>query len=131
MADQDVRLRKQDEYDGYDYITTHLYYIIIAEKNPSKYMNEIKERFQVQDIIDEPDYYQGKQLVKMEIRYICLHRSMSRKDCEDISKKWLSQEVSITTKSQRPHRTGLKQEGSKRLSAYSCSLTMVGSDMMI
>ena len=39
MADQYLWLSKSDKYDGYDYIATHIDYIIIASKNPSKYMN--------------------------------------------------------------------------------------------
>ena len=39
---QDLWLRKPDKYDGCDYIAPHVDNIIIAEKNPSKYMNEIE-----------------------------------------------------------------------------------------
>ena len=38
-ADQYLWRTKSDEYDGYDYIATHVNDIIIAENNPSKYMN--------------------------------------------------------------------------------------------
>ena len=38
-ADQDLWLDKSDKYDGYDYIATHVYDIIIAENNPYKYMD--------------------------------------------------------------------------------------------
>ena len=54
-SDQDLWLRKTDEYDGYDYIATHVDEIIIAAKDPSKYMNETEQKFQVQNIIDSLD----------------------------------------------------------------------------
>ena len=38
--DQDLWMRKSNGYDGYDYIDSRIDAIIIAEKNPYKYMNE-------------------------------------------------------------------------------------------
>ena len=40
-ADQDLLISKSNEYYGYNYITSRIDAIIIAEKNQSKYMNEI------------------------------------------------------------------------------------------
>ena len=61
-------MRKLDKYDGYDYIPTQLYDITIVTKNPSKYMNENKQNFQVWDIADSPYYYLRKELVKVGIK---------------------------------------------------------------
>ena len=46
---------KSYKYDGYNYIATHVDEIIIAAKDPSKYMNETEQKFQVQNIIDSLD----------------------------------------------------------------------------
>ena len=59
QADQYLWLSKSDEYVGYDYIATYADDIIIAAKDSSKYMNEIKQHFQVRNITDSPDYDLG------------------------------------------------------------------------
>ena len=41
-SDQDLWLNKSDKDDRYDYISTHVYSISIATKNPFKYMNLIE-----------------------------------------------------------------------------------------
>ena len=53
--DQEFWLNKQDDYDEYDYISTDVDGIIIAEKYPSNYMNNIEQHFQVHDITYSPD----------------------------------------------------------------------------
>ena len=53
-------MKKLEEYDGYDYITTHIDDIIILANNPSKYMNEIEQHLQVRAITNSPFYYLGK-----------------------------------------------------------------------
>ena len=53
-ADQYLWIRKSDKYEVYDYIATHVYDVIIAAKNPSKYMHEIEMHFKVRDITDSP-----------------------------------------------------------------------------
>ena len=40
-ADQYLWIRKSENYEGYDYIATHVDDVIIAAKNQSKYMHEI------------------------------------------------------------------------------------------
>ena len=65
MAYQYLWLSKSDKYNGYGYIATHIYYIIVAENNPSKYMNEIEQNIQVRNITDSPDKYIGNELVKV------------------------------------------------------------------
>ena len=49
-ADQDLWIHRSDYYEGYDYIETHVDDIIIADKNPSKYMHAIEMHFKVRDI---------------------------------------------------------------------------------
>ena len=52
-------MRKSEKYDGYEYISTHVEIITIAQNNPSKNMDEIEQHFQVRNITDSPDYYLG------------------------------------------------------------------------
>ena len=63
-ADQDLWIRKSDEYEGYDYIATHVDDIIIVAKDPVSYMNRIEQRFKVRDVTDSPEYYLGSNLVR-------------------------------------------------------------------
>jgi restriction endonuclease Mrr len=46
-ADQDLWIRKSDDYHGYDYIATHVDNIIIAAKRPQEYMAMIEQEFMV------------------------------------------------------------------------------------
>ena len=59
IVDQDLCIRKSDNYEGYYYIATHVDDIIITNKNPSKYMRGIDIHFKVKDIKDSPNYYLG------------------------------------------------------------------------
>jgi len=74
-ADQDLWYRKSDEYNGYDYIATHVDDIIIAAKDPSKYMAMIEQEFSVRDLSDSPDYYLGNNLKKVRD---CFHVSCTK-----------------------------------------------------
>eukprot|EP00957_Ditylum_brightwellii_P038465 2907230-Ditylum_brightwellii.AAC.1 len=42
-ADQDLWYNKSDEYKGCDYLAIHVDDLLIAARNPSKYMSEIKQ----------------------------------------------------------------------------------------
>eukprot|EP00957_Ditylum_brightwellii_P163625 12458221-Ditylum_brightwellii.AAC.1 len=64
LVDQDLWLRKSDEYEGYDYIATHVDDIIILVKDLSKYMPHIEQHFQVCDVMDSPSYYLGNDMVQ-------------------------------------------------------------------
>eukprot|EP00957_Ditylum_brightwellii_P203109 15333253-Ditylum_brightwellii.AAC.1 len=44
-VDQDLWIWKSDEYEGYDYLATHVDGIIIVTKDPTKYMDEIQQHF--------------------------------------------------------------------------------------
>ena len=44
-ADQDLWIIKSEDYEGYDYIATHVYDVIIEANNPFKYMHDIKIKF--------------------------------------------------------------------------------------
>ena len=56
-ADPDLWYRKSDEYNGYDYIATHVDDLLIAAKDPSKYMASLEQEFYVRNIEDSPSYY--------------------------------------------------------------------------
>eukprot|EP00957_Ditylum_brightwellii_P145571 11084144-Ditylum_brightwellii.AAC.1 len=43
---QDLWVRKLDDYEGYNFITTHVDDIIIAARHLTKYMNHIEHNFQ-------------------------------------------------------------------------------------
>ena len=62
---QDLWIYKSDDYEGYYYIATHVDDVIIAAKNPSKYMHEIDMHFKVRYITDSPKYYLGNELVRV------------------------------------------------------------------
>jgi hypothetical protein len=64
-ADQDLWWRKSDDYDGYDYLATHVDDVICISKNPSQYISQIEQEFQLRDTTDEPSYYLGNDLKKM------------------------------------------------------------------
>jgi len=58
-ADPDLWYRKSDDYEGYNYIATHVDDIIIAAKRPAEYMSQIKQRFNVRNKEDSPSCYLG------------------------------------------------------------------------
>jgi hypothetical protein len=64
-ADQDLWWRKSDDYDGYDYIATHVDDVICVAKNPSQYISQIEQEFKLRDTTDEPSYYLGNDLKRM------------------------------------------------------------------
>ena len=49
-ADQYLWICKSDKYEGYDYIATHVDDVIIATKNPSKYMHDIEMHFKFREL---------------------------------------------------------------------------------
>ena len=51
-ADEDLWVRKSEEYMGYDYIATHVDDLIIASKDPLKYISQIEQEFALQNIED-------------------------------------------------------------------------------
>ena len=54
-ADQYLWIHKYDKCEGYEYIATHVDDVIIAAKNPSKYMHGIEMHFEVREITDSPN----------------------------------------------------------------------------
>ena len=64
-ADQDLWLRKSDNYNGYDYMSTHVDDIITASKRPGEYMAKIKHKFLVGNKEDSPMYYLGRNIKKV------------------------------------------------------------------
>ncbi len=61
-ADQDLWLRPSDDYQGYDYIATHVDDLIIAAKHPSKYMDDIEQEFSIRNKSHSPSYYLGNDI---------------------------------------------------------------------
>jgi hypothetical protein len=64
-ADQDLGIRKSDDYEGYDYMATHVDDIIITAKRPAEYMAQIKQEFLVRNKEDSPTYYLGRNIKKV------------------------------------------------------------------
>ena len=83
-SDQDVWIRKSDEYEGYDYIATHMADVSIADKNPSKYMHDIEMHLKGRDITDSPNYYPRNEMVQFGDR---IHVS-SKKYVNEILNKY-------------------------------------------
>ena len=72
-ADQDLWYIKSKDYDGYDYITTHIDDFMIESKKPSKYMTTIQQDFLLRNIEESPSYYLG-----MEIKLVNGKRHLSQ-----------------------------------------------------
>jgi hypothetical protein len=68
-ADQDLWYRKSDDYNGYDYIATHVDDIIIAAKRPAEYMTQIEHEFAVRNKEDTPSYYLGNDVKRVGNRF--------------------------------------------------------------
>ena len=64
-ADQDLWWRKSDDYEGYDYLATHVDDIICVSKDPSVYMAQIEQEFKLRDLTDNPSYYLGNDLKRL------------------------------------------------------------------
>lgn len=75
-TDQDLWIRKLNDYHGYDYIATHMDDSIICAKGPSKYRNLIEQEFKSWDATSSPDYSLGNNL---KLRRNMLHISSSTK----------------------------------------------------
>jgi len=58
-ADPDLWCCKSDDYDGCDYLATHVDDIIIAVKRPTEHMAQIEQEFSVRNQEDSPTYYLG------------------------------------------------------------------------
>ena len=63
-ADQDLWIRKSEEYTGYDYIATHVDDLIIASKDPLIYISQIEQEFALRNIEDSPKFYLGSDVSK-------------------------------------------------------------------
>jgi Reverse transcriptase (RNA-dependent DNA polymerase) len=61
-ADLDLWIKKSEDYEGYDYIATHVDDLIIAAKNPANYMNEIEQEFLIRNKAYSPSYYLGNDI---------------------------------------------------------------------
>ena len=86
-ADPDLWYRKSDDYNGYDYIATHVDDFIIAAKRPSHYMNQIEQEFSIRNKEDSPNYYLGCSYTQRGPNGKFLHVS-SKKYFAEILKKY-------------------------------------------
>ena len=68
-ADQDLWWIKSTDYEGYDYIATHVDDVICAAKNPMKYLATIEQEFKVRDLSGSPSYYLGNDMEKCGIKF--------------------------------------------------------------
>eukprot|EP00957_Ditylum_brightwellii_P044479 3374267-Ditylum_brightwellii.AAC.2 len=64
QADQDLWLRKLDQYSGYNFIATHVVDLIIVAKELMGYMTKIEHHFQVRDVTDSLSYYLGNNTMR-------------------------------------------------------------------
>ena len=62
-SDQYIWIQKYDNYEGHDYISTHVDDVIINDNNPSKYMHDIEVQFKDRDINVFPKYYPGNEFL--------------------------------------------------------------------
>jgi hypothetical protein len=65
-ADPDLWWRKSEDYDGYDYIAKHVDDIICVAKDPSYYISQMEQEFQLRDTTDQPSSYLGNDLKRMK-----------------------------------------------------------------
>lgn len=61
-ADQDLWIRKLDDYHGYDYVAIHVDDLINYAKVPSKYVSPIVQEFKIWDVTSSPGYCLGNDL---------------------------------------------------------------------
>ena len=69
-ADQDLWYKLSDDGTHYEYVATYVDDIIIAAKEPQKYMSVIEQEFKVRNIEDDPSYYLGNDLKKILGKYV-------------------------------------------------------------
>ena len=62
---QDLWWRKSNDYEGYDYVATHVDDIIIVSKNPTQYMIKLEQEFNIRNIEDSPSYYLGNNIKRI------------------------------------------------------------------
>jgi hypothetical protein len=86
-ADQDLWLRKSDDYNGYNYVATHADDIIIAARRPSEYMAKIEQEFLVRNKEDSPTYYLGSNIKKIGNYLHISSTKYVKGNVEDVSRK--------------------------------------------
>jgi hypothetical protein len=65
-ANQDLWWQKADNYNGYDYIATHIDNIICVANDPSHYISLFEQEFKLRDTTDQPSYYLWNDLKRMQ-----------------------------------------------------------------
>ena len=71
-ADQDLWYKLSEDKTKYEYIATHVDYLIIATVEPQKYMVQIEQEIKVRNVEDTPSYYLGNDVKGVMNKYICL-----------------------------------------------------------
>ena len=62
QVDQNLWYRKSDDYDGYNFIATHVDDFLILAKNPMDYMAQVEQSFKFRDVMNSPKQYLGNEL---------------------------------------------------------------------
>ena len=58
-ADPDLWIKDSDDYNGYDFIGTHVDDLIVVASKPNRYISLIEQEFALRNIEDSPSYYLG------------------------------------------------------------------------
>ena len=69
-ADQDLWYRESKDYEGYDYIASHVDDLLIASKRPQEIMAAIEHEFMLRNKEDSPSYYLGNDLRRTKEGYL-------------------------------------------------------------
>ena len=65
-ADPDLWIRMADDGTHYEYIATHVDDLIIASKNPDKYIKKLKENYPLRHVQKNPDFYLGNNVSRRD-----------------------------------------------------------------
>ena len=69
-ADPDLWYIKSPDYNGYDYIATHVDDLMVAAKRPMDYLHLIEQEFVLRNKEESPNYYLGANIKKILDKYI-------------------------------------------------------------
>ena len=61
-SDADLWIRFSDDNKSYEYIATHVDDVICVAKDPAKHILELKKKFPIRNIAENPEYYLGNDI---------------------------------------------------------------------
>ena len=61
-SDADLWIKPTEDGKSYEYIATHVDDVICVGNNPSKYIMELKKKFPIRNIAENPEYYLGNDI---------------------------------------------------------------------